>query len=264
MQSIKHFPNGGTCMTRAWKMYISSQRIMLFHFRGNYARDRERRCGAIAADGEQNEKPLEPFVYISQKPSIVQHWQQFYVNNWLYVWLIGFNLALFLNSFYLSSMTIFMGIFSSGWIGYQSIHNIPKAVLLKSIKFLEKDDPKLLVLEPVDRTQQADIVPVRNIICDHDPIFKTVMPFQAFWKDVLLNRQDLKCKNELRFTVVEYADINYADMIDEDHKIFKGNLSVTMHAPAIGGISSPKIFVIRDKHQVIERVRSLLEHYRSI
>lgn len=142
---------------------------------------------------------------------------------------------------------------------------------LKTDKNHENDDDDEqvmdhLLLERFDGTRE--VVQVRDVIMDHEALFKVYMPFGSFfWRSFLLNKDDMRVgggSHELRFMVVRLGD-----HMREDTRHLEFNLEgevvrsvYTVRSLGMGSSSSSSSGG-EDDDEAVDRLREKLEAVRS-
>jgi len=236
-------------------------------------------------------------LYQSKKPQMIQFMEQFYVRHRLYTWLVLANSIVLLNPLYaFNQMTIGLCVGFSGFITIRSIFHEPKVqkpILIQSIQLLVPGDySRLLLTRSIDvsdllhsssssheddHSSREVVVYTSDLICDHDSVFATsCMPFESQWKQLLLNTSDMTARNEFRFAVmptlrspVLSSTSGAASPLSlwqkkqghgSDYSYNGSALSMSLPYDE----SSPVVYVVRANSEKVEKLRSLLDYYRSL
>ena len=154
---------------------------------------------------DSNGRRLPIPIYTTKVGPILQQLNRFYIKHRTIMWLGMINIPLIYIPV-VPSMIKIISCLSSIWLGYSSIqtHKNYRPVLVKSINF-DIDDRAKFVIDRVDG--KRDTVSIRDIVLDHEALYKVYVPFSTFfWRSFLLNKDDMSTRNELKFMIISVVD----------------------------------------------------------
>jgi hypothetical protein len=199
-------------------------------------------------------------IYTCNKPPLYHTLLQYYLQYRPYVLMVTADtIFLACTPIFSTFLTPAIGVLASTVIGFQIGHSTPKPTLVTAISLLNENEPSKIVLQL--HNGETQVVFVNDIVMDHDPLFSELLPTLSYWRRVLLNKNDLSSRHELKFAILESNQSYYGGNQQQDHV----NTAVTLNLLTDGLPKTAPIYIMRSwAPSGIESVRSQLDYYRSL